>query len=114
MPAYAKFLKDIISHKRKWKDHETIPINEECSAVIQNKQQRTKNGKYFGKFLKAFQQLKLNIPILNMINIMPAYTKFLKDIISHKRKWEDHETIPINEECSAVIQNMIGMVSLPM
>ena len=37
MPAYAKFLKDIISHKRKWKDHETIPINEECSAVIQNK-----------------------------------------------------------------------------
>ena len=37
MPAYAKFLKDIILNKRKWKDHETIPINEECSAVIQNK-----------------------------------------------------------------------------
>ena len=38
---------------------------------------------------------------------MPAYSKFLKDIISYKRKWEDHETIPINEECSVVIQNKL-------
>ena len=37
MPAYAKFVKDIISYKRKWEDNETIPINEECNVVIQNK-----------------------------------------------------------------------------
>ena len=37
MPKYAKCLKDIISNKRKWDDHETIPMNKECSAVIRNK-----------------------------------------------------------------------------
>ena len=37
MPKYAKFLKDIMSNKRNWDDHETIPMNEECSAVIRNK-----------------------------------------------------------------------------
>ena len=37
MPKYAKFLKDILSNKRKWDAHETIPLNEECSAVIRNK-----------------------------------------------------------------------------
>ena len=72
------------------------------------RQQKSKDDKHFGKFLKAFQQLKLNIPILDVINTMPAYAKFLKDIISHKRKWEDHETIPLNEECSAVIQNKLS------
>ena len=70
--------------------------------------------------MKSFQQLKLNIPLLDVINIMLAYSKFLKDIIPHKRKWEDHETIPINEECSAVIQNKIpqklkdlGSITIP-
>ena len=37
MPKCAKCLKDIISNKRKWDDHETIPMNEECSAAIRNK-----------------------------------------------------------------------------
>ena len=40
--------------------------------------------------------------------MMPAYVKFLKDIISYKRKWEDFKTIPINEECSVVIQNKLA------
>ena len=71
------------------------------------RQQKSKLDKQFEKFMKSFQQLKLNIPLLDVINTMPAYSKFLKDIISHKRKWEDHETIPINEECSAVIQNKL-------
>ena len=60
------------------------------------RQQKSRLDKQFEKFMKSFQQLKLNIPLLDVINIMPAYSKFLKDIISHKRKWEDHETIPIN------------------
>ena len=37
MPKYAKFLKDILPNKRKWDVYETIPLNEECSAVIRNK-----------------------------------------------------------------------------
>ncbi|KAJ9187471.1 hypothetical protein P3X46_002926 [Hevea brasiliensis] len=37
MPSYAKFLKDILSKKRKLEDHETVMLTEECSAIIQNK-----------------------------------------------------------------------------
>ena len=50
------------------------------------RKQKSKLDKQFEKFMKSFQQLKLNILLLDVINIMPAYTKFLKDIISHKRK----------------------------
>ena len=93
--------KEYIEEKESKK--EEVPKNFTPPLPFPQGQQRTKNDKHFGKFLKAFQQLNLNIPILDVINTMPAYAKFLKDIISHKRKWTDHETIPINEECSAVI-----------
>jgi len=37
MPLYAKFLKEILSNKRKLEEHEIVALSEECNAVIQNK-----------------------------------------------------------------------------
>ncbi|XP_073152098.1 uncharacterized protein [Henckelia pumila] len=37
MPSYAKFLKEILSNKRKLVDFETVKLSEECSAILQNK-----------------------------------------------------------------------------
>ncbi|XP_057994951.1 uncharacterized protein LOC131175259 [Hevea brasiliensis] len=37
MPSYAKFLKEILSNKKKLKDYETVALTEECSAILQNK-----------------------------------------------------------------------------
>ena len=37
MPRYAKFLKEILTNKKKLKEHERINLNEECSAILQNK-----------------------------------------------------------------------------
>ncbi|XP_022876911.1 uncharacterized protein LOC111395131 [Olea europaea var. sylvestris] len=37
MPSYAKFMKDILSNKRKLEEHETVILTEECSAILQNK-----------------------------------------------------------------------------
>ena len=51
---------------------------------------------------------------------MPKYAKCLKDIISNKRKWDDNETKPMNEEFSAVIRNKLlpklknpGSITIP-
>ncbi len=37
MPSYAKFLKKILSKKKKLEDYETVALTEECSAILQNK-----------------------------------------------------------------------------
>jgi len=37
MPKYAKFMKKILRNKRKLEDHETVILNEECSAILLNK-----------------------------------------------------------------------------
>ncbi|KAK5835643.1 hypothetical protein PVK06_011337 [Gossypium arboreum] len=37
MPTYAKFLKELLTNKRKFEDLSTVELNEECSAILQNK-----------------------------------------------------------------------------
>ncbi|XP_050897594.1 uncharacterized protein LOC127104457 [Lathyrus oleraceus] len=36
---------------------------------------------------------------------MPSYGKFLKEILSNKKKLEDNETVTLTAECIAIIQN---------
>ncbi|XP_062103388.1 uncharacterized protein LOC133814447 [Humulus lupulus] len=35
---------------------------------------------------------------------MPSYVKFMKNVLSKKRRMEDYETIALTEECSAILQ----------
>ncbi|KAK5792919.1 hypothetical protein PVK06_034050 [Gossypium arboreum] len=37
MPTYAKFLKELLTNKRKFENLSIVELNEECSAILQNK-----------------------------------------------------------------------------
>ncbi|XP_021911049.1 uncharacterized protein LOC110824858 [Carica papaya] len=37
MPSYVKFIKEILSNKRKLGEYEPITLTEECSAILKNK-----------------------------------------------------------------------------
>ena len=43
----------------------------------------------FGKFLNIFKQLKINLPFVEAMLQMPKYAKYLKDLLSNKRKLEE-------------------------
>jgi len=36
---------------------------------------------------------------------MPECAKFIKEILKNKKKLEDHETVILNKECSAILLN---------
>ncbi|KAG8486048.1 hypothetical protein CXB51_019333 [Gossypium anomalum] len=61
----------------------------------------------FGKFLVLFKQLHINLPFVEAISQMPTYAKFLKELLTNKRKFEDLSTVELNEECSAILQNKL-------
>ncbi|XP_039131793.1 uncharacterized protein LOC120268456 [Dioscorea cayenensis subsp. rotundata] len=61
----------------------------------------------FKKFLRIFKQLHINIPLVEALSQMPKYAKFLKDLLTNKRKLEDLETVTLSGNCSAVIQKML-------
>ena len=53
--------------------------------------------------MNLFKKLHINIHFANGLAQMPKYGKFMKDILRNKRKLEDHETMMLNEECSAIL-----------
>jgi hypothetical protein len=61
-----------------------------------------KEKKLFDIF-ETLRKVEINIPLLDAIQQIPAYAKFLKDCCTHKRKFQEHETMALTEEVSAVL-----------
>jgi len=66
---------------------------------------KAKLDSQFGKFLDVLKKLHVNVPFLDALSEMPLYAKFLKEILSKKRKIDEHETAALGEECSVVVLN---------
>jgi hypothetical protein len=49
--------------------------------------------KHFKRFLDIFKRLEINIPFAEALEQMPTYAKFMKEILSKKRRYNDDETI---------------------
>ncbi|KAL0454834.1 UNVERIFIED_CONTAM: hypothetical protein Slati_0822600 [Sesamum latifolium] len=63
--------------------------------------------KQFENFLEIFKKIHVNIPLIDVLSQMSSSTKFLKGALSNKKKWEEGETVKLNEECSAILQNKL-------
>ncbi|XP_062085799.1 uncharacterized protein LOC133791908 [Humulus lupulus] len=85
------------------------PISIEHHIKIPYPQRLRKNNmdKQFTKFLEVFKKLHINIPFAEALEQMSSYVKFMKDILSKKRKMEDFETVALTEECSAILQKKL-------
>ncbi|XP_057755854.1 uncharacterized protein LOC130975035 [Arachis stenosperma] len=66
-------------------------------------QKEIKDQQFF-KFLDVFKKLEINIPLIEALEQIPLYAKFLKELINKKRSWNEKETMILTQECSAVIQ----------
>ena len=87
-------------------ESERVEISEEPKVKVENKEkakappirpyeppvpypQRLKKQEYdqqFAKFLERFKTLHINVPIVECLAQMPKYAKFLKELISNKKK----------------------------
>ena len=63
--------------------------------------------KQFGRFMDIFKKPHINIPLAEALQQMPRYVKFMKDVLSKKRKLGDYETVALSEECSATLQKKL-------
>ncbi|KAL5573761.1 hypothetical protein UlMin_023358 [Ulmus minor] len=63
--------------------------------------------KQFSKFIDIFKSLHINLPFVDMLEQMPKYAKFLKEVLSNKRKLEANEKVMLTEECSAILQTKL-------
>ena len=61
----------------------------------------------FKRFVQVLKQLHINIPFVEALAKIPSYAKYLKELLSKKRKLDDWSVVPLTEECSAILQNKL-------
>jgi hypothetical protein len=63
-----------------------------------------KKGGKFEDILEVFKQVQINIPFLDVIQQVPSYAKFLKDLITVKRKTNVPKKVCLTEHVSSILQ----------
>lgn len=82
--------------------YEKKPIDTYVPPVSFHKRLKEANSEFeFSKFIKHFKFLHINISFIYAILKVPSYARFLKEIITCKRKIEDHEVIALSKGCSS-------------
>ncbi|KAK9031869.1 hypothetical protein V6N11_056155 [Hibiscus sabdariffa] len=59
------------------------------------------------KFFDILKQVHINLPLVEALQQMPNYAKFLKDMESMKKKIEEFETVAATETCLALMHNKV-------
>ncbi|GKA15673.1 reverse transcriptase domain-containing protein [Tanacetum coccineum] len=61
----------------------------------------------YAKFIDLIKEVRINVPLVDVLAGIPNYGKFLKDLVSNKSKMEQISIAFLNEECSAIVQNKL-------
>ncbi|XP_019173792.1 PREDICTED: uncharacterized protein LOC109169364 [Ipomoea nil] len=69
--------------------------------------QKSNQDNNFKRFLEVFKKLQINIPFAEELANMPSYAKYVKEIVSNKKKLEEFATVHLNDECSAILQSKL-------
>ncbi|XP_061354678.1 uncharacterized protein LOC133299255 [Gastrolobium bilobum] len=102
-------VKEFKWEKKKAQERQEKPLELSPYAKIpypQRFREEIKKQQY-SKFLDIFKKLQINIPFTEALENMPNYAKFMKDLLSRKRKLQECETVTLTEECSAIIQKKL-------
>ena len=63
----------------------------------------------FSKLLNMFKKIEVNIPFVEALAQMPHYAKFMKDILSKKRKLDEEGVVSLSATYNALIQKHFPM-----
>ncbi|XP_057745186.1 uncharacterized protein LOC130963054 [Arachis stenosperma] len=95
-----------VSEKRKSYGRATTITEEggEVTNPVLTRLQKELKDQQFPKFLEVFKKLEINLPLVEALEQMPLYAKFLKELNNKKRSLNEKETVILTQKCSAVIQ----------
>ncbi|KAL4283808.1 hypothetical protein GQ457_16G019000 [Hibiscus cannabinus] len=68
---------------------------------------KQKQDYQFKKFLYILKQVHINLPLVEALQQMPNYAKFLKDMVTRKKRIEEFETAAATETCLSLMHNKV-------
>ncbi|KAG9458442.1 hypothetical protein H6P81_002950 [Aristolochia fimbriata] len=96
-------------HKQKGKSSQSLSKAEINMDTLPypERAKKDKLEEKFSKFIDIFKKLEINILFVKALMQMPQYTKFLKEVLSGKRKVEEQGTVMLTKNCSAILKNQL-------
>ena len=76
------------------------------AAPFSQRLQKEKIKEQFSRFLDMFKKIEINIPFAEALDQMHNYVKFLKDILSKRRRFVEG-VVNLTATCSVVIQRRL-------
>ncbi|XP_070010990.1 uncharacterized protein [Nicotiana sylvestris] len=73
---------------------------------------KKKNENQFKTFIKMMKSMSINVPLLEALEQMLGYAKFMKVLVTKKRSM-DCETIKVTHQVSAIVQSMAPKLKDP-
>ncbi|XP_070055316.1 uncharacterized protein [Nicotiana tomentosiformis] len=70
------------------------------------------NENQFKKFIDMMKSLSINVPLVEALEQMPGYAKFMKDLVTKKRSM-NCETIKMTHQVSAIVHSMAQKLEDP-
>nr|XP_016441574.1 PREDICTED: uncharacterized protein LOC107767167 [Nicotiana tabacum] len=97
-------LEEVLSKKRKQVTFHEKP------ATIKAESEKAKESEKPGEEAVAKKPpplVQINIPLVDIMQEVPKYAKYIKDIVANKRRLTEFETVALTEECSSRIQSKL-------
>ncbi|XP_058747192.1 uncharacterized protein LOC131620205 [Vicia villosa] len=94
--------KKVKKNKKRNENVSTIPLQHLPYPHVQS---RKEDARRYARFMDIFKQLHINIPSSEALEQMPKYDKFMKKMLTKKKKYTDEETVVLDAHCSAIIKN---------
>ncbi|XP_070003752.1 uncharacterized protein [Nicotiana sylvestris] len=73
---------------------------------------KQKNENQFKKFIEMIKSLSINVPLVEALEQMSGYAKFMKDLVTIKRSM-DYETIKMTHQVSAIVHSIAPKLEYP-
>ena len=82
-----------------------IPMPRPPPPFLQRLVKKTEDGKY-RRFITMLKTLSINVPLVEALEQMPGYAKFMKDLVTKKRSvtFEDDDKM---QHCSAIVTSSL-------
>ncbi|XP_075109279.1 uncharacterized protein LOC142181056 [Nicotiana tabacum] len=71
--------------------------------------QKQKDDAMYKKFLDILSQVRVNLPLVEILQEVPKYARYLRYIVANKRRHTEFETVALTEECNARVQSKLPL-----
>ena len=79
-------------------------------STISSKIQKKTFDDQYKKFLDIFKQLHINIPLIEALEQMPKYAKYLKEMLSKKKHFIEFATVALIKEITSIIKPNVPLM----